>query len=65
MYYCCCWKYWHSAKNHGHLLAVVVTYGLYKECASEPLAIAAFGFESNDEPFQLLSFHNFRDQLSA
>jgi hypothetical protein len=37
MYYCC-WKYWHSAKNHGLSLAVVVTYGMYKECTSEPLA---------------------------
>jgi hypothetical protein len=29
MYYCC-WKYWHSAKNHRLLLAVVVTCGMYK-----------------------------------
>jgi hypothetical protein len=61
----CCWKYWYSAKNHGLLLAVVVAYGMYKECASEPLARAAFGFEPDDEPFQLLSFHDFRDKLSA
>jgi hypothetical protein len=63
--YYCCWKYWHSAKNHPLLLAVVVAYGMYKECASEPLARAAFGFEPDDEPFQLLSFHDFRDKLSA
>jgi hypothetical protein len=63
MYYCC-WKYWHSAKNHGLSLAVVVAYGMYKECVSEPLARAAFGFEA-DDPVDLLSFHDFRDQLSA
>jgi hypothetical protein len=63
--YYCCWKYWHSAKNHGLSLAVVVAYGMYKECASEPLARAAFGFEPDDEPFQLLSFHDFRDKLSG
>jgi hypothetical protein len=41
--YYCCWKYWHSAKNHGLSLAVVVAYGMYKECASETLAHTAFG----------------------
>jgi hypothetical protein len=63
MYYCC-WKYWHSAKNHGLSLAVVVAYGMYKECASEPLAREAFGFEPED-PVEVLSFHDFRDKLSA
>jgi hypothetical protein len=63
--YYCCWKYWYSAKNHGLALAVVVAYGMYKECASKPLARAAFGFEADDEPFQLLSFHNLRDRLSG
>ena len=57
MYYCC-WKYWHSAKNHGLSLAVVVAYGMYKECANKPLARAAFGIEA-DESFQVLSFHDF------
>jgi hypothetical protein len=52
-------------KNHGLLLAVVVAYGMYKEYASKPLVRAAFGIEELDEPFQLLSFHDFGDQLSA
>ncbi len=55
--YYCCWKYWHSAKNHGLSLAVVVAYGMYKECASEPLARAAFGIDPDD--IELLSFHDF------
>jgi hypothetical protein len=62
MYYCC-WKYWHSAKNHGLSLAVVVAYGMYKECASETLAHAAFGI--NPDEMDVLSFHDFRDRLSA
>jgi hypothetical protein len=60
--YYCCWKYWHSAKNHGLSLAVVTAYGMYKECASEPLAREAFGIENNAD---ILSFHDFRDRLSA
>jgi hypothetical protein len=27
------WKYWHSAKNHGTSLAIVVAYEMYLECA--------------------------------
>ena len=57
MYYCCC-VYWHSSKNHGLSLAVVIAYGMYKECTSEPLARAAFGIVAN-KPFQVLSFHHF------
>jgi hypothetical protein len=65
MYYCC-WKYWHLAKNHGLSLVVVIAYGMYKECASEPLARVAFGFEPEDPAStEILSFHDFRDQLSA
>jgi hypothetical protein len=61
--YYCCWKYWHSTKNHGVSLAVVVAYGMYKECASETLARAAFGI--NPDEIDVLSFHDFRDKLSA
>ena len=62
MYYCC-WKYWHSAKNHGLALAVVTAYGMYKECVTETLAKEAFGI-ARDE-VKLLSFHDFRDKLSG
>jgi hypothetical protein len=64
--YYCAWKYWHAAKNHGLSLAVVVAYGMYKECAKEPLARAAFGIAPRElEPGDVLSFHDFRDKLSA
>jgi hypothetical protein len=47
-------------------LAVVVAYGMYKECAKEPLARAAFGIAPRElEPGDVLSFHDFRDKLSA
>ena len=62
MYYCC-WKYWHSAKNHGLALAVVVAYGMYIECASEPLAMTAFGIDRAE--INVLSFHDFRDKASG
>ena len=41
--YYCCWKYWHSAKNHGLALAAVTAYGMYKECVTKTLAKEAFG----------------------
>lgn len=44
-------------------LAVVVAYGMYKECASKTLAHAAFGI--NPDEIDVLSFHDFRDRLSA
>jgi hypothetical protein len=61
--YYCCWKYWHSVKNDGLSLAVVVAYGMYKECTSAPLARLIFGIDPDE--IEVLSFHDFRDKLSA
>ena len=61
--YYCCWKYWHSAKNHGLALAIVVAYDMYKECVSEQLALTAFEIVPEDK-LEVLSFHDFRDKLS-
>jgi hypothetical protein len=58
------WKYWHAAKLHGDALAVVVAYDMYCEYAKEAAAREAFGI-TDDEKFEILDFHQFRDRLST
>ena len=33
------WNYWHSAKDHGMLLAILVAYDMYKECAERARSV--------------------------
>jgi hypothetical protein len=54
------WKYWHSAKNHGTSLAIVVAYDMYKECAEGEICS-----EWKIEPKKVMDFHTFRDRLST
>ena len=53
------WKYWHAAKNHYFALGIVVAYDIYRECCVE--AYGEFGLEKAPK---LLSFDEFREQLS-
>jgi hypothetical protein len=54
------WKYWHSAKNHGMSLAIVVAYDMYKECAEGEICS-----EWKINPKKVMDFHTFRDRLST
>ena len=54
------WKYWHSAKNHGTSLAIVVAYDMYKECAEGTICS-----EWKIQPKKVMDFHTFRDRLST
>ena len=54
------WKYWHSAKNHGMALAIVVAYDMYKECAEGEICS-----EWKIEKKKVMDFHTFRDRLST
>jgi hypothetical protein len=58
------WKYWHAAKLHGDAMAVVVAYDMYCECTKEAAAREAFGI-TDDDKFEILDFHQFRDRLST
>ena len=54
------WKYWHSAKNHGTSLAIVVAYDMYLECAEGKICL-----EWKVDPKKVMDFHTFRDRLST
>ena len=57
------WKYWHTAKLHVDALALVIMYDMYKECATEPLALEAFGIRKEDN-IKVLEFHELRGNCS-
>jgi hypothetical protein len=54
------WKYWHSAKNHGTSLAIVVAYDMYQECAEGKICL-----DWKVDPKKVMDFHTFRDRLST
>jgi hypothetical protein len=54
------WKYWHSAKNHGTSLAIVVAYDMYKECTEGEICS-----EWKIDAKKVMDFHTFRDRLST
>jgi hypothetical protein len=54
------WKYWHSAKNHGTSLAIVVAYDMYLECAEGKICTDWYV-----DPKKKMDFHTFRDRLST
>jgi hypothetical protein len=54
------WKHWHSAKNHGTALAIVVACETCKERAEGEIRS-----EWKIPPKKFMDFHTFRDRLSA
>jgi predicted RNA-binding Zn-ribbon protein involved in translation (DUF1610 family) len=54
-----CWKYWHSPFNHGHAMAVIAAYDMYKYCC-EGLGDEDWAIEES----RRMSFREFRLKLS-
>ena len=53
------WKYWHSPKNHGVAIIIVLSYDCYLECAEGKIRIEWFIPEK-----KRLTFFHFRHMLS-
>ena len=52
------WKYWHAMKRHVDALSIVVAYDFYHECATEVLAMEAFGIDKKE--IKVLDFQGFK-----
>ena len=58
------WKYWHSNKQHSDAATIVTAYDFYRELATEEQALSYFGCSEEELKDKILSFRDFKAQLS-